>query len=201
MKQLNFMDEIGAGRELSTDIFDYYPAVFTPLESEMYLKKFINETPWNQKSVLMYGKEVLTPRLTAWFGNPDVDYSIKGTGATPISWTPELLEIKSKIEEISGISFNSVLLNYYRDGNDSVSWHTDNDGIEGRNKFVGSVSFGQERDFDIRSKNDHAKKFSILLEDGSYLLMKGNFQEHFQHRIAKSKTVMKERVNLTFRIM
>ena len=120
MKQLNFMDEIGVGREFSTDIFNYYPAVFTPPESEIYLNKFINETPWSQKSVLMYGKEVLTLRLTAWFGDPGVVYSTKGNGATPLPWTPELLEIKSRIENISGILFNSVLLNYYRDGNDSV---------------------------------------------------------------------------------
>jgi alkylated DNA repair dioxygenase AlkB len=134
----------------------------------------------------MYGKEIITPRLTAWYTFP---------------WTKELLQIKERVENVSSINFNSVLLNYYRDGNDSVAWHSDDDGVPGKNKFVASVSFGEERMFDIRSKNDHQNKFSILLEDGSYLLMKNDFQENWQHRIAKSKLSMKGRLNLTFRII
>jgi alkylated DNA repair dioxygenase AlkB len=109
--------------------------------------------------------------------------------------------IKNRIEPIAGVKFNSVLLNYYRDGNDSVSWHSDDDGIPGRNRIVASVSFGQERNFDIRNKKDYSKKHTVLLENGSYLLMKGDFQQQWQHRIAKSNKPMKARINLTFRIM
>ena len=200
MEQLNFLEQLGSGRDITTDLFDYRPGILSSEESKILRNKLIKETNWDQKSVLMYGKEVITPRLTAWFGDGDADYSIKGKRETPFPWTEELLKIKAKVENLAGMSFNSVLLNYYRDGNDSVSWHSDGDGIPGRNMFVASVSLGQERVFDIRSKDDHTTKFNILLEDGSYLLMKGEFQDKWQHRIAKSTHPMKERVNLTFRI-
>jgi alkylated DNA repair dioxygenase AlkB len=181
MKQLSILD-----KNLPTEIFDYHPNLFTKEESAFYMRKLIDETAWEHKKVLMYGKEVITPRLTAWYTS---------------SWTKELLQIKERVENLSSIHFNSVLLNYYRDGNDSVAWHSDDDGVPGKNKFVASVSFGEERLFDIRSKNDHTNKFSILLENGSYLLMKNDFQENWQHRIAKSKLPMKQRLNLTFRII
>jgi len=201
MKQLDFFGEIGESKDLNTSIFDYHPGLFTIAESENYIQKLINDVSWKQRSVLMYGKEVITPRLTAWFGDPDTDYSIKGDDSVPMPWTKELLEIKARVESLSHIKFNSVLLNYYRDGNDSVDWHNDGNGVPGRDMFVASVSFGQERQFDIRSKTDHSSKFSVLLENGSYLLMKGNFQDDWEHRIAKSKQPMRARVNLTFRII
>jgi alkylated DNA repair dioxygenase AlkB len=191
MKQLSLLDTIEADKNLSTEIFDYMPNFFSKQESAFFLRKLIDDAKWEQKKVLMYGKEVITPRLTAWFG-----YQLP-----LLPWTKELLQIKERVENLSSIHFNSVLLNYYRDSNDSVAWHSDDDGVPGKNKFVASVSFGQERLFDIRSKNNHGNKFSILLENGSYLLMKNDFQENWQHRIAKSKLPMKERLNLTFRII
>jgi len=200
MKQLNFLSDINEHPDVTTDIFDYQPDIFSRVECERYLRIFLNDVPWEQTSQLMYGKMVITPRLTAWYGDPNTDYSTKGEGSPTLSWTPELLEIKAKVEAISGITFNSVLLNYYRDQNDSVAWHSDRDGVPGRNKYVASVSFGQERLFDLRKKDDPTKAFSIMLEDGSYLLMKGEFQDQWQHRIAKSRLSMGPRVNLTFRI-
>lgn len=181
-------------------IIDYKPAVFTAQEAAQYMQQIIAQTPWQQRAVLMYGKEVMTPRLTCWYGDQDVDYSANGRGEVPLPWTDTLLQIRDRVISISGIIFNSVLLNYYRNGNDSVSWHTDNDGIPGRNAVVASVSFGQTRTFDIRSKHDHSRKYSIDLENGSYLLMKEGMQEQWQHRIAKSARQTKERLNLTFRV-
>jgi len=201
MKQLNFFGEETQLINVPNELIDYMPNLFSEEQSNLYLQKFINEMPWQQRSVLMYGKEVITPRLTVWYGDPDADYSISGNGSKPLLWTDELLAIKAKIEPLAGIKFDSVLLNYYRNGNDSVSWHSDNDGIPGRNCIVGSVSLGQERTFDIRKKDDHNLKYSITLENGSYLLMKDGFQEGWQHRIAKSTKHMKPRVNLTFRLM
>jgi alkylated DNA repair dioxygenase AlkB len=109
--------------------------------------------------------------------------------------------IKKRIEPFSSAYFDSVLLNYYRDGNDSVSWHTDNDGVPGKNWIVASVSFGQPRTFDFRLREDHSVKYSVELENGSYLLMKGGFQERWQHRVAKSKDAPGPRINLTFRVL
>ncbi len=82
-----------------------------------------------------------------------------------------------------------------------MSWHTDNDGVPGKNWIVASVSFGQPRTFDFRLREDHAIKYAVVLENGSYLLMKGGFQESWQHRVPKSKAVMKPRLNLTFRVL
>ncbi|MFD2144601.1 alpha-ketoglutarate-dependent dioxygenase AlkB family protein [Mucilaginibacter antarcticus] len=149
----------------------------------------------------MYDKEVLTPRLTAWFGDLGTDYSNPGLVSNPLPWTPELLAIKEKLEPLSGVKFNSVLLNYYRDGNDSVAWHSDKESILGKHPVIASVSFGQVRSFDIRNKADHSQKFSVRLEHGSFLLMKSGLQEQWEHRIAKSSTPMTARVNLTFRVV
>jgi alkylated DNA repair dioxygenase AlkB len=201
MAQLTLFNETGQNPVFPTDLLDYKPGLFDEAESHSFLQKFITEMPWQQRSVLMYGKEVVTPRLTVWLGDPDADYSVSGSGTHPLPWTEELLIIKNRIEPLAGVSFNTVLLNYYRNGNDSVSWHSDNDGIPGRNRIVASVSFGQARIFDIRNNADHTVKYSVLLEDGSYLLMKGDFQEKWQHRIAKSPKPLNPRVNLTFRRM
>lgn len=200
MDQLKIFGEIDLGETPLKGLVDYRPALFSPPESDRLLRKLIAVTPWTQRSVLMYGKEVLTPRLTAWFGDQDTDHSIQGDASTPLRWTDDLLAIKEKVDEAAGITFNSVLLNYYRNGNDSVSWHDDMDGIPGRNRVVASISLGAVRVFDIRNKADHTLKFSIPLQNGSFLLMKGDFQQNWQHRIAKSNKPVGERVNLTFRI-
>jgi alkylated DNA repair dioxygenase AlkB len=201
MSQLALFTEPASNRGFPTDLLDYRPGLFSESESHFLLQKFITELPWEQRLVLMYGKEVITPRLTVWYGDPEADYSVRGTGAHPLPWTDELFMIKEKVDALAGVSFNTVLMNYYRNGNDSVAWHTDNDGVPGRNRIVASVSLGQPRVFDIRDKTDHSRKYSLLLEDGSYLLMKGDFQDQWQHRIAKSSKPLNPRVNLTFRVM
>ena len=116
-------------------------------------------------------------------------------------WTSDLLMIRQRVEAITGVRFNSVLLNYYRDGNDSVAWHSDNEKALGTHPVIASVSFGQVRNFDIRNKTDHLLKYSIRLEHGSLLIMKGDLQANWDHRIAKSVKPMKGRLNLTFRVV
>ncbi len=199
MEQLNFLQGIGLPEQVSSDIFDYRPAVFSKAECDEHLQSFLQNVPWSQTTQFRYGKKVLTPRLSAWYGDPTADSSSEGSSSPMLPWTAGLLEIKAKVETLSGIAFNSVLLNYYRDGNDSVAWHSDRDGVPGRNKYVASVSFGQVRPFDLRHKSDPTKAFTVLLENGSYLLMKGEFQDQWLHRIAKSRLPMGPRVNLTFR--
>ena len=199
MEQLNFIQQIGVPLEVSSDIFDYRPNIIEKKDCEHYLKMFIETVPWVQTYQFMYGKRVITPRLSAWYGNKDIDYP-NGPAFPSQAWTPELLAIKATVEAISGIAFNSVLLNFYRDQNDSVAWHSDRDGVPGRNKYVASVSFGEGRIFDLRYKQNLRKVFSVLLENGSYLLMKDEFQDKWQHRVAKSKLCMGPRINLTFRI-
>lgn len=201
MDQLNMFGESGVSTGLPEDLLTYTPQLFTETESTQYLQKFITTIPWEQRTVVMYGKPIITPRLTAWFGDTGKNYAYTGTRFQPHPWTPELLAIKERIEPLAQVNFNSVLLNYYRDGNDSVAWHSDNETELGKQPIIASVSFGQVRRFDIRHKKDHDRKFAVRLENGSMLLMKGDLQQHWEHRIAKSATPLKARVNLTFRII
>src|ERR1700748_1997084 len=122
MEQLSFLAEAGQSKGLPPDLLDYRPALFTAEESEYLMQKFIAEMPWQQRVLKMYDKMVLTPRLTVWVGDPGTDYSFSGEKHDPLPWTEDLLMIKNRIELLAGTKFNSVLLNYYRDGNDSVAW-------------------------------------------------------------------------------
>jgi alkylated DNA repair dioxygenase AlkB len=200
-EQLCFFPEAGQSNGLPGHLLDYRPGLFDQEESDNLLNKFISEAPWKQTIQKMWDKEYLTPRLTAWYGDFGTDYSLAGKVSNPNPWTEDLLMIKKRVESLSGTTFNSVLLNYYRDGNDSVAWHSDRESVLGKNPIIASVSFGQIRSFDIRKKADHKEKYSVRLEHGSFLLMKGGLQEAWEHRIAKSTTPMRPRVNLTFRVV
>lgn len=201
MEQLSFFAEAGQSPGLPLELLEYHPGLFDAEQSNFLLQKFIGEVPWKQRVVSMYDKQVITPRLTAWYADEQTyDYTSLNR-SVPLAWTPELLMIKSKVEMIAGVSFNSVLLNYYRDGNDSVAWHSDNEKALGTHPVIASVSFGQVRSFDIRNKQAHLERYSIRLESGALMIMKGDLQQNWEHRIAKSIKPMKPRINLTFRVV
>lgn len=201
MEQLALFGEAGQSKGLPKELLEYYPGFIDQKTSDALLKKFIAEAYWKQTTQKLWDKEYLTPRLTAWYGDLGTDYSHPGRVTNPIPWTRELLLLKEKVEPLAGAQFNSVLLNYYRNGNDSVAWHSDRESVLGKNPIIASVSFGQVRSFDIRNKTDHKEHYSIKLEHGSFLLMKAGLQEHWEHRIAKSARPMKARINLTFRVV
>ncbi|GAA4341697.1 alpha-ketoglutarate-dependent dioxygenase AlkB [Mucilaginibacter gynuensis] len=201
MEQLSFFGEAGQSANLPVEVLDYHPDIFTAQESAFFLKTFIATIPWEQRIISMYGKPVITPRLTAWYGDTNKDYAFSGHKFNPLPWTEELLKIKERIEPLANTRFNSVLLNYYRDANDSVAWHADDETELGKQPLIASVSFGQVRQFDIRHKADHQRKYAVKLENGSLLIMKGDLQHNWEHRIAKSTKPMNERVNLTFRVI
>lgn len=194
MEQLAFFPEAGQSKGLPPEYLEYRPGLIDGKTGDSLLAHFIDHTPWKQTTQKMWDKEYLTPRLTAWYGDTD-----KITGTMP--WTPQLQSIREMVEPLAGIRFNSVLLNYYRDGNDSVAWHSDKESIMGSQPVIASVSFGQVRSFDIRNKADHKLHYSVRLEHGSFLLMKTGLQEGWEHRIAKSAKPMKARINLTFRLV
>lgn len=193
--------DAGQSPGLPKELLEYHPGLFTESESVRYLQHFISTCPWTQKVVKMYDKEVITPRLTAWYADEETYDYTSLRRSSPNLWTPELLMIRSKVEAIAGIRFNSVLLNYYRNGNDSVAWHSDNEKALGTRPVIASVSFGQVRSFDIRRKTDHSEKYAIRLESGALMIMKGDLQQNWEHRVAKSIKPMKARVNLTFRVV
>lgn len=194
MEQFALFPEAGQSKGLPKHLLEYQPGLIDPQWSDALLQKFIVDTPWKQTTQKLWEKEYLTPRLTCWYGETE-------RIARTLPWTPELQLIRQMVEPLAGIRFNSVLLNYYRDGNDSVAWHSDKESIMGSQPVIASVSFGQVRSFDIRNKADHREHYSIKLEHGSFLLMKSGLQEHWEHRIAKSAKPMKPRINLTFRLV
>ena len=194
MEQLALFGEAGQSKSLPPDFLEYRPGLVDWGTADRLLRHFVAATPWKQTTQKLWDKEYLTPRLTAWYGETE-----RITGTLP--WTPELQMIRQLVEPLAGIKFNSVLLNYYRDGNDSVAWHSDKESIMGSQPVIASVSFGQVRSFDIRNKTNHKETYSVKLEHGSFLLMKSGLQEHWEHRIAKSTKLMGPRVNLTFRLV
>jgi len=201
MEQLTIFGEATQTVSLPAELLEYIPGLFSMAESIALMKDFISNVSWQQRTVTMYGKQIITPRLTAWYGDKGKDYTFSGTKFAPLPWTKELLQIRGKVEQIADVTFNTVLLNYYRDGNDSVAWHSDDEYELGIKPVIASVSLGQTRRFDVRHKTDHQKKYSVNLENGSLLLMRGDLQHSWEHRIAKSTKPLKERVNLTFRII
>lgn len=178
--------------------YRFYPNFFTIAESDAFLENLRNEIDWRQESMNMYGKRVNFPRLTSWYGDNDRSYSFSGITLSPHPWTADLIEIRGKIEQVSSIGFNSVLLNLYRDGNDSISWHTDAEQELGRNPVIASVSFGAKRKFQMRHVNS-LERIDIELTHGSLLLMQGATQHYWQHQVPKTTMKLGERINLTFR--
>ena len=178
----------------------HIPGFFSPYESNNLLQVLRDTILWKQESMNMYGREVLFPRLTAWYGDNDKPYSFSGITLSPNRWTNELLEIKSKIEEIANVNFNSVLLNRYRKCKDSISWHTDAEKELGINPVIASVNFGATRKFQLRH-NQTKEKIEIELTHGSLLVMQGELQHFWQHQVPKTTKPVTERINLTFRVI
>lgn len=186
--------------EIDNGEYLFYPDFFSKPESDLYLHKIKENIDWKQESMNMYGKQVNFPRLTAWYGDNDKPYSFSGITLEPKTWNSELMDIKQKIEPLSNVIFNSVLLNLYRSGNDSISWHTDAEKELGLNPVIASVNFGATRKFQLR--HIHTKeKLEIELTHGSLLVMKGQLQHYWQHQVPKTSKVVGERINLTFRVI
>jgi alkylated DNA repair dioxygenase AlkB len=178
----------------------YIPNFFPKSDADRYFKAFIKDIMWKQEEMQMYGKIIKFPRLTAWYGDNDKPYSFSGLTLSPLPWTLGLLEIKKLIEPKSDAVFNSVLLNRYRDGNDSISWHTDAEKELGINPVIASVNLGAERKFQLKHK-ENGDKVEIILQHGSLLVMKGELQHYWQHQVPKTKITVGERINLTFRVI
>lgn len=200
MSQLSLFDADEYYR-FPEELLEYTPRFLSEKAATKLEEKLLDETPWKQNTQKMYKKTVLTPRLTAWYGDENKDYHLGGNDFNVNQWSPELLNLKLKIEKFSGYKFNSVLLNLYRDGNDSVAWHRDKDSELGDRPIIASVSLGQVRNFDFRNVKNHQQKHSLALNHGSLLIMKGDLQVNWEHRIAKSTKLMKPRINLTFRLI
>ena len=176
-----------------------YPELLSAVEADQYFRTFRKDIHWQKETVLMYGREVEVPRLVAWYGDSGKQYRYSNVDHVAEPWTSSLLDLKLKVENIVSADFNSVLLNLYRDGNDSVAWHSDDEPELGKEPVIASVSLGAERVFQFRRKDNAAEKLEVNLPHGSLLLMSGCSQSEWVHQVPKRRHVVEPRINLTFR--
>lgn len=183
---------------LANDSVDWRQARWRDYQHEALSGVKFKHIAWRHDKIFIYGKYRYQPRYTAWHGDAGAEYSYSGIHLKPRAWNPCLEFIRDHLQDVARSRFNAVLLNWYRDGEDAMGWHADNEPELGPEPTIASVSFGAPRDFHLRS-NDRRWKLSIPLEHGTLLLMQGELQHHWQHALPKRRGIKDSRVNLTFR--
>lgn len=166
-----------------------------------YFKNLLQNTPWRQDNITVFGKTYLQPRLTCLYGSNSKAYTYSTITMQPLPFSEDLLEIKNKVESYCSETFTTCLLNLYRDGSDSNGWHADNEKELGKNPIIASVSLGGSRWFHLKHRFDKNLRYKIELKHGSLLLMSGKTQHYWLHQIPKTKKAVSPRINLTFRII
>lgn len=167
------------------------------ISTQDLFKELYENTPWEQRSIVIYGKEIQQPRLIAWYG--DHSYTYSGLRLEPRSLTSRLFQLKELMTDLCGSHFNGVLLNLYPDGQSSIGMHADDEPEFGPNPTIASLSLGATRRFDLKTKQEPFLSTNVLLTDGSVLVMSGSTQKFWKHGIAKTSTPIGPRINLTFR--
>lgn len=176
----------------------YYGKVFSKEQSDFYYDYLLNQIPWENDEAVIFGKLILTKRKVAWFGEKPFEYTYSKRTKYAKFWTPELLELKKKCEEVSDETYNSCLLNLYHDGSEGMAYHSDGETDLKKHGAIASLTFGAERKFLFKHKKTK-EKTEIFLENGSLLIMKGTTQDNWLHRLPPTTKVKTPRVNLTFR--
>ncbi len=176
----------------------YFGAVVTRADADRYLQLLLQDIEWKNDEAIIFGKHIITKRKVAWYGDQAFEYRYSKITKTALPFTKELLELKNIIEQLSGETYNSCLLNLYHNGEEGMAWHSDAEKDLRKNGAIASVSFGAERKFSFKHKVT-GKTVSVLLEHGSLLIMKGTTQTHWLHRLPPSTKIHQPRVNLTFR--
>jgi alkylated DNA repair dioxygenase AlkB len=179
-------------------IVHYHGKIFTPSISNEHQQLLFNEIDWEHDEVMMFGKKIITKRKVAWYGDQPFDYTYSHVKKTALPWTATLQAIKDTIEEVSGETYNSCLLNLYHNGQEGMGWHTDAEKELKKDGAIASVSFGANRKFCFKHKTTQLK-IDVELENGSLLVMKGTTQTHWLHRLPPTNKVQSPRINLTFR--
>lgn len=181
---------------------EVYYLPFLPLgrPAEAVMRHLIEEVPWRAQEIVVFGQKIMQPRLTAWYGDPGCAYAYSGIRLEPMPWSAMLREVKARIEVVAGENFNSVLLNYYRDAQDSIGFHSDDEPELGPRPVIASLSLGAERVFVMKHKTERKRPpVRLTLASGSLLLMKGETQRHWRHGVPKETRPCGSRINLTFR--
>ncbi|BDQ12192.1 alpha-ketoglutarate-dependent dioxygenase AlkB family protein [Sediminibacterium sp. TEGAF015] len=176
----------------------YYGTIFSPIHIQTFSQQLLHDIVWENDHIRMFGKEIITKRKVAWYGDQPFLYRYSNSTKIALPFTNTLNSIRKKIEEISGETYNSCLLNLYHNGEESMGWHSDNEKELQKNGAIASVSLGAARKFCFKHKRTQEKK-ELILENGSLLIMKGPIQEHWLHQLPPSKKIKGSRINLTFR--
>ena len=184
--------------ELPDADIEYWQNFLNPEQAQRLYQHILDNIKLSQHRVVVYGKAHLTPRLVCWMGDAGLHYHYAKHTLRPVRWDAQLLACKTRLERASRSGFNSVLINYYRDGRDSNGWHSDDEPELGRHPTIASLSLGATRDFQLRHKTQGELKQTLALQAGSVLLMRGATQGYWQHQIPKRAHVG-GRINLTFR--
>ena len=176
----------------------YTPRFLDHDKATVFFHLLLDELPWREESIVVYGKRVVVPRLTCWFGDPGVAYRYSGVDHVAEPWTATLSELRRRVEKFSDHQFNGVLGNLYRDGRDGMGWHADNEKELGVDPVIASLSLGEARRFSLQH-NKTRERIDVDLEHGSLLVMRGELQHHWRHAVPKTRKNVGQRINLTFR--
>ena len=179
-------------------IVNYYKNLLTSQEANRYFDCLLNTIEWKNDQAFIYGKLIITKRKVAWYGDTDFEYTYSKITKRALPWTKELVELKQMIEDKTGEKFNSCLLNLYHNGDEGMAWHSDAEKELKKNGAIGSLSLGAERKFTFKHK-ETKETISLILENGSLLVMKGTTQTNWLHRLPPTKLISTPRINLTFR--
>ncbi len=179
-------------------IVNYYGKLFTNEEANAYLYQLLNYIEWQNDQAIIYGKLIITKRKVAWYGNKPFEYTYSNITKQALPWTETLLQLKALVEQYTGETFNSCLLNLYHTGQEGMAWHSDAEKDLKKDGAIASLSFGAERKFSFKHKQT-AEKIDVHLAHGSLLIMKGTTQTHWLHRLPPTTKTNLPRVNLTFR--
>ena len=179
-------------------IVNYYKNLLTLNEANSYFDSFFHSIEWKNDQAFIYGKLIITKRKVAWYGDTDFEYTYSKITKRALPWTAELVELKKITEELTGEKFNSCLLNLYHNGDEGMAWHSDAEKVLKKNGAIASLSLGAERKFSFKHK-ETKETISLILENGSLLVMKGSTQTYWLHRLPPTKLIFTPRINLTFR--
>jgi alkylated DNA repair dioxygenase AlkB len=177
---------------------NYYGTLMLQTKANEYLAELLENIAWQNDQAIIFGKLIITKRKVAWYGDTKFNYTYSNITKQALPWTTELLELKALAESTTGETYNSCLLNLYHSGNEGMSWHSDAEKNLKKNGAIASMSFGAERKFAFKHK-ETKETVSRILQNGSLLIMKGETQTHWLHRLPPTKLITKPRVNLTFR--
>ncbi len=178
----------------------YYGKVLPAKQALDYLNNLLQTIAWKNDEAVIFGKHIVTKRKVAWYADQNYAYTYSNTTKQALPWTPALLELKKLVEGLTGTRYNSCLLNLYHTGEEGMAWHSDDEKALGKDTSIASLSFGAERKFALKHK-ENKQSIALVLEHGSLLEMKGTTQTHWLHSLPKTTKVTRPRVNLTFRTM